>query len=215
MIAKLISGYKKTVKGRRGTIVTMGVDVGKWLHIEITEYIINEGTGSDVNLLSSARVLHQTKVLHFEDLDGLMNEYGVNFCCIDANPERRKAMEFAQRQWGRVKLVFYGVGINSKNISVHSDEEHTITVDRTSWLDLSMGRFRNETIALPLDTDIEYKTQVKSLVRIYAKDQQGNPVGKYVCGNEEDHYAHARNYNEIALAMAAGHATHSDYNDPI
>jgi hypothetical protein len=213
-IAKLIAGYKKQVKGRPGTIVTMGVDVGKWLHVEITEYIIT-GNGPDVNTLSHARVIHQVKVLNFEDLDSLMVEYGVNFCCIDANPERRKAMEFAQRQWGRVKLVFYGVGINSKVISVHSDEEHTITVDRTSWLDLSLGRFRNEKIALPADTDIEYKQQLKALVRIYAKDQQGNPVGKYVCGNEDDHYAHARNYNEIAFAMAAGNVGHSDIRSPV
>ena len=144
-----------------------------------------------------------------------MHEYGVNFCCIDANPERRKAMEFAQRFWGRVKLVFYGIGINSKSISVHSDEEHTITVDRTSWLDLSLARFRTERISLPLDTDLEYRKQIKSLVRIYAKDQQGNPVGKYVCGNEEDHYAHARNYSEIALTMAAGQSQHSNIRVPL
>lgn len=213
-LQKVIAGYKKQGKGRPGTIVTMGVDVGKWLHIEITEYIIKQ-MGVDANVTAYARVLHQTKVLHFEELDGLMNEYGVNFCCIDANPERRKAMEFAQRQWGRVRLVFYGVGINSKNISVHAEEEHTITVDRTSWLDVALGRVRNGTIALPIDVDMEYKDQMKALVRVYKKDQQGNPVGVYVCGNEDDHYAHARNYNEIALAMAAGAATHRNIESPL
>jgi hypothetical protein len=209
MIGKATAGHKNGTQGRSGTIVTMGVDVGKWLHVEITENIVTD-TGTDINLLSYARVIRQTKVLNFEDLDGLMNEYRVNFCCIDANPERRKALEFAQRQYGRVKMVFYGVGISSKNISVHAEEDCTITVDRTSWLDLSLGRFRTERILLPCDTDLEYKNQIKSLVRIYAKDQQGNPVGKYVCGNEDDHYAHARNYSEIALAMAAGSLGHSD-----
>lgn len=214
MLSKVTGGHKNGTKGRRGTIVTMGIDVGKWLHCEITEYIITK-PGTDINLLSDARVIKQTKVLNFEDLDGLMNEYGVNFCCIDANPERRKALEFCQRQFGRSKMVFYGVGINSKNISVHSDEECTITVDRTSWLDLSLGRFKTERINLPCDVDNEYKTHLKALVRIYAKDQQGNPVGKYVCGNEEDHYAHARNYSEIALAMALGAFGHSDMKSPL
>ena len=211
MIQKVTGGHKKCTQGRTGTLVTMGVDVGKWLHVEITENIVT-GTGTDINLLSHARVIHQLKVLNFEDLDGLMNEYGVHFCCIDANPERRKALEFAQRQYGRVKMVFYGVGVAGKNINVHADEECTITVDRTSWLDLSLGRFRSEKIILPCDVDNEYKAQVKALVRIYAKDQQGNPVGKYVCGNEDDHYAHARNYSEIALQMAAGVFGHSDIN---
>lgn len=190
--------YKKGSKGRKGTVVTMGVDVGKWLHIEINERIYDTADPYG----GTVRVLHQTKVLNFEDLDGLMNEYGVNFCCIDANPERRKAMEFAQRQWGRVRLIFYGNGINGKTVAVHSDEEHTATVDRTSWLDQSLSRFRNGTIALPVDVDQEYRSHIKSLVRIYKKDQDGNPVGKYVCGNEDDHYAHARTYAEIAAFLA-------------
>jgi hypothetical protein len=203
MLAKATGQHKNGAKARSGTLVTMGIDVGKWLHYEITENIL-VGVGHDINILSHARVVHHGKCLNFEELDLLMHQYGVNYCCIDANPERRKALEFAQRQFGRVKMVFYGVGINSKNISMHSDEECTITVDRTSWLDVSLGRFKNEKISLPIDVDLEYKNHLKALVRIYAKDQQGNPVGKYVCGNEDDHYAHARNYSEIALAMAAG-----------
>lgn len=215
MIAKCTGSHKKGQPSRRNTIVCMGIDVGKWLHYEITEYIITEKHGTDINLLSTARVLQQDKCLDFETIDGVMNEYGVNFMCIDANPERRKAMELCQRQFGRSKMVFYGVGINSKNISVHSEEECTITVDRTSWLDLSLGRVRGERIIFPCDIDNEYKSHLKSLVRIYAKDQQGNPVGKYVCGNEEDHYAHSRNYCEIALAMAANLMGHSNIASPV
>ncbi len=81
-----------------------------------------------------------------------------------------------------------------------------ITVDRTSWLDLSLGRFKNKKIYLPIDVDMEYKAQLKAQVRIYEKDSEGNPVGRYVCGNEDDHYGHARNYNEIAFEMILGNA---------
>jgi hypothetical protein len=40
-------------------------------------------------------------------------------------------------------------------------------------------------------------------VRIYEKDTDGNLVGKYVKGdNNNDHFAHSRNYAEIALPLA-------------
>jgi hypothetical protein len=43
-----------------------------------------------------------------------------------------------------------------------------------------------------------------SIVRIYEKDVDGNPIGKYVkAGSDDDHFAHARNYSEIALPLAA------------
>jgi hypothetical protein len=43
---------------------------------------------------------------------------------------------------------------------------------------------------------------MKAMVRKYEKDQFGNPIGVYVTGKEADHYAHARNYAEIALPQA-------------
>jgi hypothetical protein len=182
-------------------LVTMGIDVGSWLHYEVTQYSLSR-QGTDVSLCAEGKLLKAGKVQHFEELDLKMNKYGVNFCVIDANPERRKALEFAQRFWGRVKLCFYGRGVNGKAITMHAPEQHTLTVDRTSWLDLSLGRVRNERIRLPVDTPIEYKEQLKALVRIIEKDKDGNPTAKYI-KTSEDHYAHARNYNEIALQLAA------------
>lgn len=205
-----IGGYKKVDVAPTNSLVTMGVDVGKWLHYEIDQYIIQKGPTNDINLLSSAKVLTQGKVLNFEELDLLMIRYNVNFCVIDANPEKRKAIEFAQRFWGSIRLCYYGVGISGKNINVHSEEEHTLTVDRTSWLDLALGRIKSKRIALPIDIDFEYRSHLKALVRIYEKDASGNPVGKYVKGNEDDHYAHARCYAEIALPLGASLAGSHD-----
>ena len=85
-----------------------------------------------------------------------------------------------------------------------------MTVDRTSWMDMSLGRFRRQKIVLPSDTSLEYKNHIKAPVRIYKYDQNGNPYGKYECGNEEDHFAHARTYSEIALQLAASLAQGQD-----
>lgn len=196
-----------------GGIVVMGIDVGKWLHYEIDQVFIDkEVSTSDINLATTTRLVTEGKVQNFEELDLLISQYGVSFAVIDANPERRKALEFAQRFWGHVKLCFYGTGISSKAIHVHAEEEHTMSVDRTSWIDLAMSRFRREKIILPRDLSTEYKNHLKAPVRIYTKDVAGNPIGKYVTGNEEDHFAHSRTYAELAIQLAVGLARVEDIN---
>lgn len=183
--------------------VTMGVDVGyPFIHYEIDEWKLPQyATGSDLNFMSKPRILKCGKVRDLEELDQLMIDFRVRYCVIDAHPERRKAYEFATRFWGHVRLAFYGNGITGKQIHISDMEEPTLTVDRTSWLDLSLGRFRNQSITIPADTPLEYKEHIKAPIRIYKKDKTGNPVGSYV-NSKADHFAHARNYAEMALPLA-------------
>jgi hypothetical protein len=209
LVTKAIREYRKEDAPPVGKLITMGVDVGKWLHYEIAAWFPKK-MGADLNMMSDCKVLCEGKVAAFEELDKLMRQWQPILCVIDANPERRKAYEFAVRFYGHVKLCFYGKGISGKSISVNKDtSEHTITVDRTSWLDASLGRFHAGTIHLPIDTSREYKEHIKNPIRIYEKDKDGNPVGKYV-NTGDDHFAHARNYNEIALPLAASFATNQD-----
>jgi hypothetical protein len=202
-IESCIGDYVTHKDNLTGGLVTIGADIGNYIHFEIDKWLIGPNT---VDLSAEARclVLAVGKVLHFEELDELMKKYNVLGGVIDMQPERRKAYEFATRFWGRIKLCYYGRGVQGKNIHVNSDDECSVTVDRTSWLDLSLGRFRSKNISLPRDIPREYKRHLTSLVRVYEKDVDGNPVGKYVkSGNDEDHFAHARTYNEIALPLVA------------
>jgi len=195
-------------------LVTMGVDVGNWLHFEIDKWIIPRDCGPDVSTYARAQVLKAGKVRNFEDLDRLMEMYNINHAVVDMQPERRKAVEFAQRWWGRVHVCHYPNGISGKQIHV-SDEELQVAVDRTSWLDLSLGRFRSNSISLPRDLYNEYKDHVKALVRIYEKDTNGGQIGRYVKGeNAHDHHAHARNYAEIALPLAVSVGVSQDMRSP-
>ena len=41
------------------------------------------------------------------------------------------------------------------------------------------------------------------MIRVYVKDRLGNQTGRYITPIGEDHFAHARNYAEIALPLAA------------
>lgn len=209
-----IASHKKG--GKSNKVTTMGIDVGRWLHYEIDEWYIPGGVGSiDLNVLAHCRVIDYGKLQHFEELDQKIREYRIHAAVIDAMPERRKAYEFAMRFNGLIHLCFYGAGIQGKQIHIGKDMEPTITVDRTSWLDLSLGRFKSliPTIKLPIDTNLEYKEHIKSLVRVFERDKLGNPIGRYVKGNSEDHYAHSRNYAEIALPFACSIATSQDITD--
>ena len=48
----------------------------------------------------------------------------------------------------------------------------------------------------------EYQVTVK----VPETDADGNPVARYLKGSKPDHFAHARNYSEIALPLAASMA---------
>jgi len=192
-------------------VITIGVDVGTWLHYEVDQWFFdNKVATADVNTIARCKVLKAGKVKDFEELDKILLQYRANFTVVDANPERRKAFEFASRFWGYVRICFYARGIQGKQIHLSNDEELSMSVDRTSWMDSALGRFKNQKISIPQDISLEYREHLKAPVRIYEKDQDGNATGRYVTGNEEDHYAHARTYAEIALQMAVSVARNKD-----
>lgn len=191
-----------------GGITVMGIDIGKWIHFEIGTYNFPERRGiatTDLNTRCQYKVVFADKCLNFEELDTFLDEYKIVMAVCDIQPERRKAYEFASRNYGRVRLCYYAEGMNGKLVK-EDEAEQIISVDRTSWMDAALNRFRVHTITLPQDISKEYKEQLSTPTRIYAKDIRGNPVARYVCGNSQDHFAHARTYNEIALAVAAGQA---------
>ena len=212
-VEECFGGYTKK-KASAGKFTTMGVDIGTWIHYEIDEFIMSDAQAtSDINLITNCRVLTEGKVKNFEELDQLMDDYNIVSCIIDRHPETRKAIEFANRYQGRVLLCVYGRGLNGKNININEDE-YKVTVDRTSWLDVSLGRYRAGTIKLPIDVSMEYKSHMTAPVRVYKRDQDGNPVG-YYDNTKDDHFAHARNYAEIALQVSASMGASRNIASPI
>lgn len=192
--------------------LTLGIDVGKWLHCVVYEWSFDTDIVGDLSTQGRPRLLQETKVLNFEDLDKLMHEFRINAGVIDANPESRKSLEFCQRFPGLVYRCYYGNAVHGRHVS-YNDDLLAVTVDRTSWLDLTLGRFHQRHIRLPVDLSLEYKEQAKAPVRIYKKDSQGNPIATYVkAEKDDDHFAHASNYAEIALAvMQVGNTNMQSY----
>lgn len=204
-INSTIKGYNKGPV--YGKVVTMGIDVGSVNHVSIEEWTLPSyrTPGLDLNDECSVRVLYEGttsgKSNDFDELGKLMGEYGVRFAVIDAEPERRLSYQFATKFWGRVYLCDFLWSQTGRSILVGPEEERTVKVNRTSWFDLALGRFRTGSIALPNDVSYDYKRHMREPQRVYKKDKYGNPFGYYESIGA-DHFALTRVYNEIALIFA-------------
>lgn len=205
--------------GRDDRCIVMGVDQGKWLHAVIAEYFRSgEATGLDVNAGTICKVLWEGKLPgdRFEDLDKLMREWQVKCCVIDADPQINDARRFARRFPEYAYLCRYRRGVTGKEMQISEKENNApiLTVDRTNWLDATMGRFHSSRILLPDDVSLEFKENVQALVRTYQKDENDNPRATYL-NTGPDHYAHALNYCEIGLPIAAGVASAENITEKV
>jgi hypothetical protein len=191
---------------------TMGVDIGKWLHYEIAGWSIPK-MGPDLNAIARCEVIKVGKVEHFHELKQLMQEFQVQFAVLDKQPEERAVYDFCCQFWGRAKRCHYSRGVGTKKMVVSpSDEDHLVSVSRTFWLDTSLGRVRAGNIIFPRDLPMEYRQHMKNVVKKYKKADENTDQDEtaiYV-KTGADHFAHARNYNEMALPLAAALATNQN-----
>lgn len=191
-------------RGRSNRLITLGVDQGKWCHWTACEWFLDGGFTSDINASAMCKVLGMGKFheLDWNILDELMVQWQVMACVVDADPQINEARRFAKKYHGYAYLCRYRSGKVGKEIVESNEDAPMLTVDRTNWLTASLGRFRLGKITLPADVSIEFRDHMKALVRTYVRDENNNPIATFV-DTEADHYAHALNYAEIALPMAA------------
>jgi hypothetical protein len=184
----------------------MGVDVGARLHIRINTA---ERDGR-------ARAALVDSVRTFEELDALMVRFNVSTCVIDANPETRKAREFAERWPGRVTVAYYpNWGADQANeLCTWSKDEPVVKINRTAALDAVQAMVAQRRLILPQgayalggDTDRaghgEYYRHMSSPIRVIADNSRGNPTPHYE-QNGPDHYAHAEVYAYVAAQQQGG-----------
>lgn len=201
-------------------LITMGIDQGKFLHVVICEYFLipGETSGLDINAATECKVLWEGKLPgdKYEYLDDIMAEWRVQAAVIDADPQINDARRYARRNPEYAYLCRYRRGQTGKEIAVSEEDTNApiLTVDRTNWLDATMGRFHSNRIHLPDDVSHEFKENVQSLVRTWEKDEFGNPRA-YYDNNGPDHFGHALNYCEIALPLAANRGEGGDITEKV
>lgn len=193
-------------------IITIGIDVGKMFHfsIEAWKRYAAPGRTPDPSLNAHPILLKADKCRDIDELYPLIDFFQPNMMVIDAGPERRLSYNFCLRYSGKAKMCQYIEGISGRHFAERSEtdqdviDEPMVSVDRTSWLDLSLGRFKGQGIHLPQNIQQEYIDNIKALVRMPKKQKDGGVCFRYE--HEDgvaDHFAHTRNYSEIAYPLAA------------
>lgn len=191
-------------------MVVMGVDVGTFLDIVIAEYLYEREPGYEPHLNSICKVLWSARLAgsDFEILDRLMPEWQIQYCCIDFQPETVLAKAFARRFHGYASVVQYRKGTTGYEIKEAEDDDRVsiLTVDRTAFLDMSLGRLHKQRTLLPQNTPGVFREHLQNLVRTYETDDFGKPKAVYVSLGA-DHQAHALNLTEVAHMMAYSRQT--------
>lgn len=183
-----IKDYKTGDKDKR----SMGIDVGNYLH-----FVISEPDGDN------KRTIKIGKITDFDDIQRYIKNYNVNVCVIDCRPETRKARELAEKIDKSdidctVLLCEYKDGY--KHEYKYDLDNYWLYVDRTEFLDRSLGRFKQRTIKLPINTPDEYKSHLTNLIRVIEEKRSGGKIARYK-NTGSDHYAHANNYDELAFEL--------------
>lgn len=182
--------------------VCMGVDVGSLFHYEVTGYD-EEGRAFVLDYGSdrSESAIYQK-----------MEEYEPVKCVIDSRPETRIATQFAKAFPGVVHLCQYLQAAHAE-IRLHNE---MVSVDRTSFLDSALTRFRKGTISIRVVLPCldEYKNQLTAPVRVYEADPRGQMKAVYR-HTRDDHFAHARCYSEVAYELTQSRCSFDAFSERI
>ena len=169
---------------------TMGVDVGKILHVRIS--FRHEGRRVAAWIGTVENPL---------ELDRLMAEYDVACCVIDAAPELHLARSFAAKHPGRVWLCQYPSAGTIREIQL-DHAEMILKVDRTMSLDATFAELRSGRNILPANArDLdggEFYEQMQASVRVHNALKNRYD---WVEGSRSDHHRHADNYDWLATQI--------------
>lgn len=182
-------------------LICMGVDVGTFLDCWIAEF---EYTSDPKNMPyenSRQRLLQVTRIPSedWNALANLMREWQIRHACIDFQPDTVNARRFCRQFKGYASMVAYRRGTVGNEIKETKDEQGVpcLTVDRTVFLDLALGRFHKKKITVPAGFHGVAREHLKAPIRTYELDELGLPRGVYK-SIADDHLAHAAAYCEIA-----------------
>lgn len=176
-----------------GQLVTMGIDVAnvRSLNVRISLHV------NDREKIA----LFLGEVESFNDLEPLMDRYGVRMAVIDAAPEYRLAMAFAERFPGRVYLLRQATKTQPQVVVVKEDMRE-VHVRRIEMLDATLELIRSQRNRLPADWPADYPTHMKALQRVVTKDDLGVPKVSYiVTGNTDADWAFAEAHDVVALEL--------------
>lgn len=183
----------------------MGVDVGP-----VALYVI---IGSEVTLPLGPEaeetfhgIVYANTVPNFEDLDRLVKQFNVESCVIDAQPETRKAKEFANRHSRRVRVCYYEGDRHGKEKAIWrpGNDGLTILAQRTLAMSNLYAQMARARVALPRNAASipDLYDQLCAPQLVYREDQStGEKRASYPKTMKPDHYYHAFLYEMLSRRM--------------
>lgn len=200
--ADLLNGRLPEMQWRQ---TTMGVDIGGRFHYRITSI----GTDGWPYVRAMGAVGSPSDAQSWGLLDGLMSQYRVSLCVIDALPELHAAMGWAQRHPGRVLRAFYptnAAALRSEMFRVDEDKLE-VQINRTMAMDGVFAAVVRQRERWPasITQDPEVLQHMTAPVRVVTQDSHGQPRPTWV-HTVPDHGFHASVYDRTARAvlMAGG-----------
>jgi hypothetical protein len=203
-IERNIGDHFKTDAPPVGEVVTMGIDVGSFLDVAIVQYNYEEEPWLEPHLRSKAKLLQELRLpgKDFDALDQLMSQWQIQYACIDFQPETNLARAFCRRFHGYAAMVQYRKGTEQEEIKEKDDDRvPLLTVNRTAFLDYSVGRLHKDKLSLPRDLSHIWREHMKAINRTYVMDEYGKPVSTYLSA-KPDHSCHSLALAEVAHIRA-------------
>lgn len=191
-------------------MICAGVDVGTYLDVWIAEYEYDRDPGRSPYENSIAKVLQVIRLPgdDWNALSNLMREWQIRHCVVDFQPDTVNARRFCKMFGGYASMCQYRRGTVGNEIKVTEDEWRVpnLTVDRTVFLDMALGRFHKGRVIVPGGFPSVAVEHLKAPIRTYELDELGLPKAVYK-SIADDHFAHAAAYCEIAHFRAFSHST--------
>jgi hypothetical protein len=137
------------------------------------------------------KVIYACEANHFEELDGLMNRFGVVGCVVDAMPYKAAASDFARRHRGRVWIAYLG----ARRYYVDVERQAAgpvprVGLDRSSAFDETITAIRRGEVSFPRRADPAVDSLLKHLANIYRVVEETSAGHKAVWKSSgPDHYA--------------------------
>lgn len=177
-------------KAQDGVHCTMGIDIGKDLHVVVSRRVAEDGERRQVVYIG----VHRS----YEELDELMVRFRVSCCVVDAMPEIHATRAFASRHAGTVWMCYFNE--NQKGEPKWVGETSIVQVNRTEIMDLSRAVLRDGKRILPRRSPVveEFATHVANNAKRLEEDKEtGRQRYRYI-RTGPDHFSLAHTYDCLA-----------------
>ncbi|MBF84034.1 MAG: hypothetical protein CL489_06100 [Acidobacteria bacterium] len=186
-------------------IRTIGCDVGAVCDLVCLEWTWESDLGLPNDRYRPRLVGELSLPRSSEDARAILDYFrkmNAHMFVMDSEPESRFARQVINLLGDYGFMCDYGKGYKAGQVNV-KEEDGFITVNRTTWLDITMSRFtaaNKDGTDLPSDISERFLQHMTAPARYYKDDANGDPIAIYK-NEKADHLFHAWTYAEIGLPL--------------